>query len=89
MSQTVSPSTSRCYGLRGSRARGACRAPSFIAFSRQRHRLRAPLVSPVRPALGHPHVLLEQGHGLLGRRFLLENDQGSIELGLGKRRRGR
>ena len=100
MSQTVSPSTSRCYGLarvsrawnvsrtgvyrflkrtpspaiarrrgrlralvearsarvardtwRGCRARGAFRAPACIAFSRERHRLRSPVVAPVRQAL--------------------------------------
>ena len=36
---------------RGSRARGAFRAPAFIAFSRERHRLRSPVVAPVRQAL--------------------------------------
>ncbi len=51
MSQTVSPSTSRCYGLaRVSRAWSVC-APAFIAFSRERHRLRSPVVAPVRQAL--------------------------------------
>ena len=35
---------------RGSRARGAFRAPAFIAFSRERHRLRSPVVAPVRQA---------------------------------------
>ena len=51
MSQTVSPSTSRCYGLaRVSRAWRVSRAPACIAFSRERHRLRSP-VAPVRQAL--------------------------------------
>ena len=50
MSQTVSPSTSRCYGLARVRARGAFRAPACIAFSRERHRLRSP-VAAVRQAL--------------------------------------
>ena len=50
MSLTVSPSTSRCYGLARSRARGVFRAPACIAFSRERHRLRSP-VAPVRQAL--------------------------------------
>jgi hypothetical protein len=49
MSQTVSPSTSRCYGLaRVSRA-WSVRAPACIAFSSERHRLRSP-VTPVRQA---------------------------------------
>ena len=34
MSQTVSPSASRCYGLARVSPRGAFRAPAFIAFSR-------------------------------------------------------
>ena len=50
MSQTVSPSTSRCYGLARSRARGVFRAPACIAFSSDRHRLRSP-VALVRQAL--------------------------------------
>ena len=50
MSQTVSPSTSRCYGLaRVSRA-WSVRAPACIAFSSERHRLRSP-VAAVRQAL--------------------------------------
>src|ERR1700686_386694 len=36
---------------RGSRARGAFRAPACIAFSRERHHLRSPVVAPVRQAL--------------------------------------
>ena len=47
MSQTVSPSTSRCYGLARVRARGGFRAPACIASSRERHRLRSP-GAPVR-----------------------------------------
>ena len=50
MSQTVSPSTSRSYGLARARARGVFRAPACIAFSSERHRLRSP-VAPVRQAL--------------------------------------
>ena len=50
MSQTVSPSTSRCYGLaRVSRAWSVSRA-ACIALSSERHRLRSP-VAPVRQAL--------------------------------------
>jgi hypothetical protein len=50
MSQTVSPSTSRCYGLaRVSRAWSVSRAGRY-AFSRERRRLRSP-VAPVRQAL--------------------------------------
>ena len=50
MSQTVSPSTSRCYGLaRVARAWSVSRAGG-IAFSRERHRLRSP-VAAVRQAL--------------------------------------
>ena len=50
MSQTVSPSTSRSYGLARVRARGVFRAPPCIAFSSERHRLRSP-VAAVRQAL--------------------------------------
>ena len=50
MSQTVSPSTSRSMAWRGSRARGAFRAPACIVFSSERPRLRSP-VAPVRLAL--------------------------------------
>ena len=50
MSRTVSPFTSRSYGLaRVSRAWRVSRA-GVIAFSSERHRLRSP-VAPVRQAL--------------------------------------
>ena len=59
MSQTVSPSTSRCYGLaRVSRAGSVSHAPACIAFSRERHRLRSP-VAPVRQALVRMLILAE------------------------------
>ena len=52
MSQTVSPSTSRCYGLaRVSRAWNVPRA-GVIAFSRERHRLRSPSPGSDRPLSG-------------------------------------
>ena len=51
MSQTVSPSTSRCYGLaRVSRAWSVFARRRGIAFSSERHRLRSP-VALVRQAL--------------------------------------
>ena len=47
MSQTVSPSTSRCYGLaRVSRAWSKFRAWRLSLSSRERHRLRSPVVAP-------------------------------------------
>ena len=53
MSQTSHLPPSRCYGL--ARVSPPCawafRAPAFIAFSRERHRLRSPVVAPVRQAL--------------------------------------
>ena len=49
MSQMVSPSTSRCYGL-ARVSRGVFRAPACIVFSSERPRLRSP-GAPVRQAL--------------------------------------
>ena len=49
MSQTVSPSTSRSYGLaRVSRAWSVSRAGVYV-FSRERHRLRSPVAAVRRP----------------------------------------
>ena len=39
---------------RGSRAVEQFRAPAFIAFSRERHRLRSPVIAPVRQAHACP-----------------------------------
>ena len=50
MSQTVSPSTSRSYGLARVCARGVFRAPACIVFSSERPRLRSS-VAAVRQAL--------------------------------------